>query len=52
MPDFGYNYIKTMAQGFYGIPEVQCFTAEFLDVIGNDVEAIMKAAEEAVDNSF
>ena len=47
-----HSHIKTMAQGFYGIPEVQCFTAEFLDVIGNDVEAIMKAAEEAVDNSF
>ncbi|MBQ8831559.1 MAG: NAD(P)H-dependent oxidoreductase [Oscillospiraceae bacterium] len=51
-PDFGYNYIKTMAQGFYGIPETQLFTAEFLDVIGNDVEAILKAAEESIDKTF
>ena len=51
-PDFGYNYIKTMAQGFYGIPEAKCFTAEFLDVVGNDIEAIMKAAEDAIDREF
>ena len=52
MPDFGYNYIKTMAQGFYGIPEAQLFTAEFLDVIGNDVEGILKQAEQEIDAAF
>ena len=52
MPDFGYNYIKTMAQGFYGIPEAQLFTAEFLDVIGNDVEGILKQAEQKIDEAF
>ena len=52
MPDFGYNYIKTMAQGFYGIPEAQLFIADFLDVIGNDVEGILKQAEQKIDEAF
>ena len=51
-PDFGYNYIKTMAQGFYGIDEVSCFTAEFLDVIGADVEGILSKAKREIDAAF
>ena len=30
--DFGYSYVKTLAQGFYGIPSVGCIRAENLDV--------------------
>lgn len=30
--DFGYSYIKTLSQNFYGIPETECIKAENLDV--------------------
>lgn len=30
--DFGYTYIKTLAQNFYGISETECIRAENLDV--------------------
>ena len=51
-PDFGFNYIKTMAQVFYGIGEVSCFTAEFLDIIGADTEGILSNAKTAIDAAF
>ena len=42
--DYGYGYVKTMAQAFYGIPDVSQIKAEGLDVIGADVETILKNA--------
>ena len=51
-PEFGYNYVKTMAQGFYGIGEVSCFTAEFLDIIGADTEGILSKAKAEIDAAF
>ena len=50
--DFGCNYIKALAQGFYGIPEFYCFKAEFLDVVGTDVEGILAEAKNVIDNAF
>lgn len=50
--NFGYDYVKALAQLYYGIPEVTCFTAEFLDIIGADVPAIMDAAKKTVDEAF
>lgn len=46
--DFGYDYVKMMAQGFYGIPEVLCIRAENLDIVGADVEAIMTEAKKGI----
>ena len=44
IPDnnFGYDYLKTLAENLYGIPETQFFKAEGLDIIGNDVEKIIQ----------
>lgn len=50
--NFGFDYIKALAQLYYGIPEVTCFTAENLDIIGADVTAIMNAAKKTVDEAF
>lgn len=47
--NFGFDYIKALGQLYYGIPDIQCFTAEGLDIIGADVAAIMDAAKQAVD---
>ena len=43
--NYGYKYVKALAQGFYGIPEVTMVKAEGLDVWGADPEAIMAAAK-------
>ena len=39
---FGYGYVKALAETFYGIPETEMISAENLDVIGADVEAILR----------
>jgi len=43
--NFGYDYVKAVAQGFYGIPEAVCVKAENLDIIGADVPAILSQAK-------
>ena len=39
---YGYGYVKALAQTFYGIPETELISAENLDMIGADVEAILR----------
>ena len=43
--NFGYDYVKALAQGFYGIPNVSIVKAEGLDIWGADAQAIMEAAK-------
>lgn len=43
--NFGYEYVKALAQGFYGINDVQLVKAEGLDVWGADVNQIMEQAK-------
>lgn len=42
IPNFGYEYIKAMANMLYGINDVIKFSAEGLDVWGNDVDLILE----------
>lgn len=46
--NFGYDYVKAMAQGMYGIEDVRFVAAENLDIEGNDVEAILAEAMDKV----
>ena len=46
--EFGFGYIKALAQNFYGIQDVRKIEAAGLDIYGADVNAIMKAAEESI----
>ena len=46
--NFGFDYVKALAQGFYGIPEISLVKAEGLDIWGADVEAIMEAAKASI----
>ena len=39
--DFGFGYVKALANTFYGIQDVRCIKAEGLDMIGADVEKIL-----------
>ena len=43
--DFGFAYIKALAQNFFGIGEVYRYTAEGLDIFGADADAIMRKAK-------
>lgn len=47
--EYGFGYIRELAQTFYGIPETEMIAAEGLDIIGADVEGILREAEGAVD---
>lgn len=43
--DFGFAYIKALAQNFFGITELHRYSAEGLDIFGTDVEKVMSKAK-------
>ncbi len=51
-PNHGYAYVKSLAETFYGIAEIECFSAELLDVEGTDVSEILGNAESRIDKYF
>ena len=46
--EFGYGYIKALAENFYGIKEVRLIKATGLDIYGNDPETIMAEAVNSI----
>ena len=46
--DFGYDYVKALAQNLYGISDVRCFKAEGLDIYGADIDEIMIKAQSEI----
>lgn len=42
--NMGFDYVEAVFRLYFGIPEAECIAAEGLDIIGNDVEAIMAEA--------
>ena len=42
--EFGYGYVKALAQNFYGIKEVRQIKVTGLDIMGADVEGILEEA--------
>ena len=50
--DFGFSYIKALAQNFFAIPEVYRYAAEGLDIFGADVDQIMGQAKETINTSL
>ena len=49
--EYGFGYIKELAQKFHGIKNVHYIEAEKLDIIGANVEEILQKAEEKIDKS-
>ena len=47
--DYGFGYVQSLAQTFFGIGECVLIKAEGLDVEGADVEAILQKAEEEIE---
>ena len=43
--DFGFSYVKALAQNFFGIGEIHRHAAEGLDIFGADVEKILNQAK-------
>ena len=49
VPDeYGFGYVKALAQNFFGIQDVRKIEAHGLDIYGADVDAIMSVAEQAL----
>ena len=46
--EFGYGYIKALAENFYGIRDVMLIKATGLDIYGNDPEKIMAEAVNSI----
>jgi len=51
-PQFGFGYVETLAKGMFGIPDVQCFYAENLDIYGANVEKIMADAKQKIEEAI
>lgn len=49
--EYGYGYVRALATGFYGIPETMLVKAEGLDIVGADVEAILRQTEREIDRT-
>ena len=50
--DFGFGYVKALCNEMYGIDDVRLIKAEGLDIIGNDVSAILQAAHQDIEKMF
>ena len=47
--EYGFGYVKALAQNFYGIQDVRSVVATGLDINGADVEAILCAVEATIE---
>lgn len=50
--EFGYGYIKALAQNFYGISDVELIKATGLDIVGADVEGIISSTIKHIKEDF
>ena len=50
--NFGFDYVRTMASGFFGIDDCVFFGAENLDIVGADVPALLQEATQQIDAYF
>lgn len=50
--EFGYGYIKTVCEKFFGIKDSKLFSADGLDIVGNDSNLALQKAKSEIDNFF
>jgi FMN-dependent NADH-azoreductase len=48
--NFGFDYVKALAENFFGINDISFYSAEGLDIFGADVKFIMDEAKERISN--
>lgn len=46
--EFGFGYVRALAQSFYGIQDVELIMARGLDIVGADADAIMRESMAAI----
>lgn len=51
-PEYGYNYVKALAQMQFGIPETELICAENLDLVDVDPDQIMEDAIRSLEDRF
>ena len=49
--DHGYSYVRDVFTGFFGYTDTLCIKAEGLDIVGNDIDAILKEAEREIEET-
>ena len=47
--EFGFGYIKSLANNFYGIKDITHIKAECLDIYGANIEKILEKAKKDID---
>ena len=47
--EYGFGYVKALAQNFYGISDVILVKAEGFDIVGADVEEILQKTKQVID---
>ena len=48
--NFGFDYVKALAENFFGINDISFYSAEGLDIFGADIQLIMDEAKERISN--
>ena len=46
--NFGFDYVKALAENFFGINDISFYSAEGLDIFGADIEGIMAEAKKKI----
>ena len=47
--DHGYSYVRDVFTDFFGFSDTMCIKAEGLDIVGMDVETLLRAAEQEIE---
>ena len=50
--NFGFDYVKALAENFFGIDDISFYSAEGMDIYGADIKSIMDGAKERIDSLF
>ena len=50
--NLGFDYVNALCHGLYGIEDVTCYKAEMLDIVGADVEGILKKTMDEIDETY
>lgn len=50
--NLGFDYVKALAENFFGINDITFYSAEGLDIDGADVDSIMNEAKECITNLY
>ena len=50
--EYGFGYVKSMFNTFYGVHDITCIKAQGLDIYGNNIDNILNNAKMEIDNLF